>query len=149
MEHPTVVGLVTESARRFGYRNPQQFQLLSSRLRKLNTVEVLHGLISVFTHGQPAPQGSAAQELAGQLLIELKPGTPTGLEEILRLALPRYELSVEQFPQYLAATCGSSEVLQVLESIKCEAPPAPVERALETMKFWLRSTSSEEVQNCV
>jgi len=147
MEHSAVARLITESATRFGDRNPQQVQQLSSRLRKADPAEVLRGLISVFTHGQPAPQGSAAQELAGQLLVELKPGTPAGLEQILRLALPRYELSVEQFPRYLASTCGSSAVLQVLENISCEAPAAPVQRALETMRFWLRTTSSAEVQN--
>jgi hypothetical protein len=147
MEHSAVARLVTESATRFGDRNPQQFQQLSSRLRKANPAEVLQGLISVFTHGQPAPRGSAAQELAGQLLVELRPGTPAGLEQILRSALPRYELSVEQFPRYLAAACGSSAVLQALESISCEAPSEPVQHALETMKFWLRSVSSGEVQN--
>jgi hypothetical protein len=147
MEPSAVARLVTESATRFGDRNPQQLQQLSSRLRKADPAEVLHGLISVFTHGQPAPQGSAAQELAGQLLVELKLGPPAGLEQILRSALPRCELSVEQFPRYLAATCGSSAVLQALENISRETPAEPVQRAFETMKFWLRSASSGEAQN--
>ena len=134
-----ITTLVTTCASRFGDRNLQQFEQIASRISKAGEAEVLQGLLKVFTHGEPAPLGSAAQELAGRLLAALEPKGRLELKSLLRAALPRYELSVEQFPHYLAASCGSSAMLSALEELEHELVSEPERRALQTMKFWVRN----------
>ena len=139
MNRDDITILVTASASRFGDRNPQQLEQIVSRIGKAEEVEILQGLLKVFTHGEPAPLGSAAQEVAGRLLAELKPKGSLELKSLLRAALPRYELSVEQFPQYLAVLCGSSAMLSAFQEIEHEPLSEAERRALQTMKFWLRN----------
>ena len=69
----------------------------------------------------------------------LEPIAPQDLKATLRAALPRYELSVEQFPQYLAKACGVQTVLTKLGEFELEPLPPGEARALATMKFWLRN----------
>ena len=139
MNRDDITLLLTASASRFGDRNPQQLEQVASRISKAEEPEVLQGLLKVFTHGEPAPLGSAAQELAGRLLVALEPKGPLELKSLLRTALPRYELSVEQFPHYLAASCGSSAILFALQELARELLSEPERRALQTMKFWVRN----------
>jgi uncharacterized protein (DUF1499 family) len=147
MNRDDITILVTESASRFGDRNRQQLEQIASRIGKAEEEEVLQGLLKVFTHGEPAPLGSAAQEVAGRLLKELKPKGALELRSILRAALPRYELSVEQFPQYLAALCGSSAMHSAFQEIEIELQSEAERSALQTMKFWLRNFPTGGEQN--
>lgn len=147
METDEITALVTGSASRFGDRSPQQLKQLASRLRKAHEARVLQGLLKVFTHGEPAPVGSAAQELSGKLLAELRPIGPLELKSVLRESLCRYERSVEQFPQYLAAACGSSAVLVALQELEHEPISELERRALQTMRFWLRNSPTAGGQN--
>ena len=139
MSHQAVAQLVLENAERFGDRNSQQFRYLASRLSKNGPAEVLAGLMQVFTAGPAASEGSKAQELAAALLMELRPQGELQLESTIRGALPRYELSVEQFPLFLAATVGTDAVREVLSRLE-ETELSPREaRARDTMMFWLRN----------
>ena len=147
MNRDDITILVTASASRFGDRNPQQLEQIASRIGKAEGAEVLQGLLKVFTDGEPAPLGSAAQEVSGRLLEELKPTGTLELKSLLRAALPRYDLSVEQFPQYLAAICGLSAVLSVFQEIENELLTEVERRALQTMKFWLRNIPAGDKQN--
>jgi len=147
MNRDDITILVTTSASRFGDRNPQQFEQIASRIGKAEEAEVMQGLLTVFTHGEPAPLGSAAQEVAGRLLTELKPKAPLELKSLLRAALPRYELSVEQFPQYLASLCGSTAMHAAFQEIEYEPLSEVERRALQTMKFWLRDFHVGAEQN--
>lgn len=149
MSAKEITTLVAERASRFGDRNPQQFEQLLARLKKAPEVEVAKGLIRVFTDGQPPPAGSASQELAGALLASLLPNAELDLMSVLRASLPRYELSVEQLPQYLSHKFGQSEVLAALEMIEQEALPESEQRALETMRFWLGGRRKNAVRNNV
>lgn len=138
MKANEITALVVESASRFGDRNPQQVKYLTSRLRAVEETAVAHGLLRVFTEGAGPPEGSAAQELAGQLLEALCPKSSLELNEILSAALSRYELSVEQFPLYLGSTFGKWQVLAELERLENAMQSETEYRALQTMKFWLR-----------
>lgn len=133
-----VTALVEESACRFGDRNPQQLKYLIARLRPVAEPTVAHGLLRVFMDGAAPPESSAAQELAGQLLAELRPKTDIGLKEILAPALSRYELSVEQFPHYLASLLGREYLLAELDRLELSTLSERERRALQTMRFWLR-----------
>jgi hypothetical protein len=147
MNAAAIATLVADSALRFGDRNPQQLKQLSSRLSKVPEAEVASGLLRVFTHGSAPPAGTAAQELAGQLLAELCPRAEVNLSEVLRASLDRYELSVEQLPLYLGSLFGTEVVLGALLQIELEALSPPELRALRTMRFWLRGRSREPGQN--
>ena len=139
MNSDAITSLVVTSASRFGFRNRQQLELLESRLRKVEQSEVLCGLVAVICQGEPAQSNSDAQELAGRLLASLRPLGPLDLEATLRNALPRYDLSVEQFPAHLAALCGLEAVHSVLQALSQEPISEKKRKALETMRFWLRN----------
>jgi len=136
--------LVTESASRFGDRNPQQFKLLASRIAKAAPREVVRGLLDVFTAGAVPPSGSQAQELAGRLLVELSPQADFELAPVLRASLARYELSVEQFPQYLSSLFGRDQVLSVLQQLEAEPLSEQERRSLGTLRFWLGGSAAEQ-----
>lgn len=138
MKANEITALVVESASRFGDRNPQQVKYLTSRFRDVEETAVAHGLLRVFTEGAGPPEGSAAQELAGQLLEALCPKSSLELSEILSAALSRYELSVEQFPLYLALTFGKWQMLAELDRLENAMQLEAEYRAIQTMKFWLR-----------
>jgi hypothetical protein len=141
MNHDAVALLIRQKASRFGDRDPQTRRLLVSKFEKVDPEEVRIGLVQVFTTGEPPPTSSAAQELAGHLLVELNPVGEVDLDAVLRAALPRYELSVEQFPYFLAAACGKQAVLDALARIVTADLPQEQRRAAETMSFWLRQWS--------
>ena len=137
MKASEVTACVVESASRFGCRNPQQVKYLVSRLGKVSEAEVAEGLLRVFTQGAAPPGGSAAQELAGQLLVALHPKATVNLGDVLRAALARYELSVEQLPAYLRYLFGANHVLAELQQLECELLSESERRALHAMRFWL------------
>ena len=143
MNAAEVTAQVVESASRFGDRNPQQFKYLVSRFAKVPEAAVAEGLLQVFTHGAPPPQGSVAQELAGQLLIALHPTAEFSLSQVLRGALARYELSVEQLPQYLRTMFGGGRVLSELQQLEHGLLSEYERRAAQTMRFWLGNAEGQ------
>ena len=147
MKAAEVTSLVVESAARFGDRNPQQFSQLASRFQKVPQQELAQGLLQVFTEGNAPPEGSAAQELAGRLLVALQPEAVLDLRAVLSAALSHYELSVEQFPQYLGSRVGADQVLKELEALAGSDLSAQERRSLETMRFWLGRPSLRARQN--
>lgn len=138
MNSQEISALVTQSATRFGDQNCQQFEQLVSRLRKLEEGIVAEGLLGVFTEGSAPPVGSQAQELAGAILVKLMPKSAIELEPLLRAALPRYELSVEQLPNYLADRFGPRELEAALDKLDQDQFGVNCRRAIDTFRFWLR-----------
>ena len=134
--------LITGRAARFGDRNPQQFQLLVARLQRVPTHEVARGLLAIFTTGELPPAGSPMQELAGRLLAELAPAAEFDLIAVLRASLARYELSVEQFPLYLAFVFGRECVLSALAHLESEPLSQVEHRSLKTLRFWLSDSQA-------
>lgn len=139
MNSHEICELVVERATRFGDRNFQQFEQLASRLEQLEEGTVADGLLMVFTDTSPPPVGSRAQELAGALLTKLTPKGSTELEPFLQAALPRYELSVEQLPHYLAQRFGPGELEAALDELDQDQFGVDHRRAIKTFRFWLRA----------
>ena len=100
---------------------------------------MLAGLLLVCTDGPAPPAGTAAQELAGRLLVALAPEGNVELEEFLRSAISKYELSVEQLPQYLMHLCGREAIGNTLRLLEAEDLESNERRALSTMQFWVRN----------
>lgn len=138
MNATEIAALVVERASRFGEQNSQQFKQLCLRLEHMEQAEVARGLLQVFTEGSAPPEGSAAQELAGRLLGSLRPKVDFNLLLVVRAALPRYELSVEQFPEYLRFLFGEEHVLLAINKLEHEQLSDYERRALHTIRFWVR-----------
>ncbi|RYY86590.1 MAG: hypothetical protein EOO15_14095 [Chitinophagaceae bacterium] len=143
MQAVDIAALVSDRANNFGADNWQQVQYCASRLKNLPSEDVLTGLMTVFTEGAPPPAGSAAQELAGKLLIALAPSGDLNLESLLRKVLPRYELSVEQLPYHLANLIGKDKVYAATQTLEAERLTSTEHRALKTLQFWLRNQPSD------
>jgi hypothetical protein len=144
MNSREIAALITERANCFRDRNLQQFEQLASRLQKLERGTVADGLLRVFSEGSAPPAGSPAQELAGALLAKLTPRGAVNLESFLRAALPRYELSVEQLPVYLAQSSVQGELESVLGKLEREEFGVQHRRAIETFRFWLRNNPTQQ-----
>jgi hypothetical protein len=131
---------VIETAKRFGDRNPQEFQRLARLAARIDPTESVQGLLSVFA--QPSVGGSTAteQELAGKVLAALPAIPPSNLplEAFLRSALQNYDRSVEQLPRYLALVHGEQVVQDELARLLEQALSEREKAAAETMAWWLR-----------
>lgn len=138
MNSDNIAALIRSRAREFGFSNPQQVDFLYSRLKKLDQNEVFHGLIMIFTHGENSSRNFAAQEIAGKLLTKLQIKGDIDLYKTLTCSLCRYELSVEEFPCYLAGLFGLEKVRTVLNEIAKTKLTETELRALNTMRFWLK-----------
>ncbi|ANH67143.1 hypothetical protein [Mitsuaria sp. 7] len=131
--------MIADRASRFGDRDPQQLEYLTARLRAVEEEAVAQGLLGVFTDGPAPPEGSAAQELAGQLLAVLRPRIDIDLGKVLPPLLGRYELSVEQLPQYLGWLVGTEQILAELDRLERAGLSPHERRASQTLRFWLRN----------
>lgn len=93
---------VIETARRFGDRNPQEFQRLTRLAARTDPKESVQGLLSVFSQPSMVESTATEQELAGKLLAALPaiPPSDLPLQAFLRSTLQNYDRSVEQLPRY-------------------------------------------------
>jgi hypothetical protein len=137
MDREDIYRRVLEIAERFGPDRPQEVRLLSSQLTKCQPVEVLAGLLLVFTRSEPAESNYRKQELAGRMLEKLNPKAQIDLRSTLREVLPAYNVSIEQVPQYLAGRCGEDLVIQQLQLFEAEAHDPRATAAAKTMRWWL------------
>jgi hypothetical protein len=141
VDREAVYSRVVEVAERFGANNPQELKLLSSQLSKCEAVEVLEGLLLVFTRSEAAESNYRKQELAGRMLEKLNPKAPISLSPTLRAILPAYNLSIEQVPQYLAGRCGKETVLRELVLRESQEGDLKAKGAARTMRWWLGDQS--------
>jgi hypothetical protein len=137
MDREEICRRVIEIADRFGPDRPQEVKLLSSQLSRCQPVEVLAGLMLVFSRSEPRAANYRKQELAGRMLEKLNPKAPVDLPSTLRQVLPAYNVSIEQVPQYLAGRCGRDSVLQELRLFEAEDNDARSKAAAKTMRWWL------------
>jgi hypothetical protein len=144
MKADEIFRLLQERAFRFGDRNPQEISDLISRLRKEHENEVAAGLLKVFTHGSPPPTNSVAQELAGNLLLGLRPAVDCDLKQLVRASVERYELSVEQLPIYLASIFGRERLAATLDELEVDLQSDPAQQAIKTMKYWIHGLPPDD-----
>jgi hypothetical protein len=142
MDREDICRRVTEIADRFGPDRPQEVKLLSSQLSKCQAVEVLAGLMLVFSRSEPGAANYRKQELAGRMLENLNPKAVIDLPSTLRRVLPAYDVSIEQVPKYLAGRCGRDSVLLELRLFEAEDNDARSKAAARTMRWWLRDQTA-------
>lgn len=124
---------IVDTADRYSPSNLQQLKQLHTALCHAVPHEVYFGLMGTFLIPRFGPQ-----EVAGRLLIGIKPSPREPLETTIRNILGTWNLSVEQLPWYLADKFGVSEVLSSLAKLESEDKRTEQELvAIGTFRFWL------------
>lgn len=142
MKREDIFRAVLDSADRFGADNPQQFALWQSRLARCESAEVFEGLFRVFVECVPGAAQFPRQKLAGRLLAAMAPFSEFDLARCVQAALPNYNLSVEQLPQFFAQAHGRQAVIDVLIATEAAGDlEEPEETSARTMRWWLGDPS--------
>lgn len=138
MNAKNVRQLIVDRALRFGYKNAQQFQFLFNTLEKADQASLLDGILAIFLEDASSVD-FVEQELAGRLLMQIKPPAHFELMPFLRNALVKYELSVEQLPWYLVDQFSEPFVLKALAELRLELTDRKEISKLNAMEFWLKA----------
>jgi hypothetical protein len=128
---------VVDSADRFGAANPQQLEFLCSVLSKCESDALSVALIDVFAKCGVIKTSFERQELAGRILEKLKPKCFLVLTDIIRSTIPHWDVSVEQFPRYLAHVYGKAILIVALENKLENESDEKIKHALKTMRWWI------------
>jgi hypothetical protein len=136
LDRKSIASLVNSGADRYGGDSPRQFDDFASILERSDPVEMFWGLYSAFTAPRTETRHSR-QELAGSLLLRLRPPCPLSPYEVIRNALTGWEVSVEELPWYLAIACGEDAVWEALQTLDAEPLDERERNALHTFRYWL------------
>lgn len=128
---------VVDSADRFGAANPQQLEFLCSILSKCESDALSTALIDVFAKSGIIKTSFERQELADRILEKLKPKCFLVLTDIIRSTIPHWDVSVEQFPRYLAHVYGKAVLIVALEDKLENESDEKIKHALKTMRWWI------------
>jgi hypothetical protein len=124
---------IVDAADKYSPRNPQQLKQLHTALCHADPKEVYFGIMAVFRIPRFGPQ-----EVAGRLLMGIKPRPREPLESIVRNSLATWDLSVEELPWYLAEKFGAKEILSTLDALETESTRSDQELvAIRSFRFWL------------
>lgn len=128
-----ITNRIVDAADNYSPSNPQQLKLLHTALCHAVPKEVYFGIMATFRVPRFGPQ-----EVAGRLLIGIKPRPRQSLETIVRDLLPTWDLSVEELPWYLAEKFGANELRATLDALEVEDSRTEQELvAIRTFRFWL------------
>jgi hypothetical protein len=119
-------------AAKYGSRNPQQLKQLHFALSHSDRRETYRGLINVFREND-----FASQEIAGRLLMGLKPKCFDDLPQAVHSILGTWNASVEELPYYFATKFGKTELIRVLATLEKEPHTERELQAIKTFRFWL------------
>lgn len=134
----TLLTRLRTAAERWPRPNAQELGHLEHAIGKLSADFQFAVLFEPFERGVPA-SNFTVQEYAGRLLARLQPNCPRPLTDVLRVSLPHWNLSIEQFPQYLLAVFGRDAVLGALAELEPDLRSETETRALASFRFWLGS----------
>jgi len=100
---------------------------------------VFDALFGVFTDESRPDSRYDDQDLAGKVLLELKPECHLPLPDVIARSLPLWDNSVEELPYYLAEVFGKDAVLKTLAELESsEDLSAELVEKMETYRFWLK-----------
>jgi hypothetical protein len=114
---------------------------LRRKLEALPASERFSVLIRIFADASRPKDSFGDQEYAGRLLVDLRPSPRQSLDEIIRMVLPTWNVSVEQLPKFLADTFGTDELTRISSRLMSDYPTDSREhRSLDTMRWWVRGS---------
>jgi hypothetical protein len=124
------------------YSRKHTIHQLRMKLQQMPTARRAEALLSVFTDHSRPETAFGDQEIAGRLLVAVRPQCAQPLDEILRSTASTWNVSVEQLPFYLKDVFGRDEVVAAATRLATEYPAESREsRALATVKWWLTGKS--------
>jgi hypothetical protein len=136
LDRKSIASLVNGGADRYGGDSPSQFDDFAAILERSDREEMFWGLYSAFTVPRTETRHSR-QELAGSLLLRLRPPCPLSPQEVICTALSGWEVSVEELPWYLALVCGEEAVWEAIQALDAEPLDDRQRHVLHTFRYWL------------
>lgn len=136
MDREEITQKIIEVSKRYGHNNPQQFKQLSFVFRKkYEREEVFYGIYNVFLKDEDFKY--CQQELAGKLLVNVRPKVFLDLPKIIKDVLNTWDVSIEELPLYLKDLCGIDRVSTAIDIVSELDLNATEAKSLDTMKWWL------------
>ena len=136
LDRKSVAALVAGSADRYGGDSPSQLEDFVAVLERCDREELFWGLYTAFLAPR-AETRHARQELAGSLLLRLRPPCPLAPQDAVCNVLSGWEASVEELPWYLALVCGEGAVWEAIEILDAEPLDDRARHVLHTFRYWL------------
>lgn len=116
-------------------RGDLRLRQLISILSKVDDELIIEGIIRVFENPTRQDNAFKYQEVAGQILTELKPKTQKDIVVVLQRTLKNWDKSVEQFPFWLRDNYGLDKLIVGFGQISS----SDIEKdKIETIKWWLQ-----------
>ncbi len=113
----------------------QAIQHLVRRLRNCDSDALRDAMLSVFEDDHT--NRFAAQEVAGGILWLLKPPYDGDIGSDLGRLIPKWDVSVEELPWYLAEVEGIEATQNAAKNRLCEDLPDELKKRYETVVWWL------------
>jgi len=112
------------------------------KLQQLPSAQRAEALLGVFTDRSRPETTFGDQEVAGRLLVAVRPECDRPLDDILRSTVSTWNVSVEQLPIYLRDRFGRDEVVEAATRLASEYSAESREaRALGTVRWWITGRS--------
>jgi hypothetical protein len=134
--HTVVEELFAVVAATETFVDPEQIEEWAAVLRQRPPTEVFDALFGVFD-----TRDGMAQEVAGRLLLELRPPCTPGIPEAIRRILPTWNISVEELFEYFEALVGRETLLRALDDVSLQTLSEREQVALDTIRYWLAAFS--------
>ena len=138
-------------ANRYGkhWQDQQKVRNFATTLTREDDSDVFAGLMPFFEESGYDGEGYWRQEVAGRLFAYRMPTPQKDLEEIIRISAPHYNLSIEQFPWYLALAFGRDDFRdQVTTFLDSRGLPERDSKTLETYLYWT-GISDEKIREAL
>jgi hypothetical protein len=113
----------------------QAIQHLVRRFRNFDSDLLRDAMLSVFE--DDSPNRLAVQEVAGGILWLLKPSYDRDISTDLGRLVPKWDVSVEELPWYLAEVGGIEATRTAAKNRLLEDLPAELKKRYETVVWWL------------
>lgn len=124
------------------YSRKHTLNQLRMKLQQLPAAQRAEALLGVFADESRSETAFGDQEVAGQLLVAVRPECARSLDEVLRSTASTWNVSVEELPFYLRDVFGRDEVVEAATRLASDYPAESREaRALGTVRWWLTSKS--------
>jgi hypothetical protein len=121
------------------YSHKHSLHQLRMMVQRLPEAQRAEALLGVFSDPDRASDSYGAQEVAGDLLVSLRPQPRQPLDAILSTTAAVWNVSVEELPFYLRDVFGREAVIEAAERLAERYSPESREaRALGTMVWWLK-----------